>query len=77
MTRNLGNSDRLIRGVLVAPFALILALVVGGGSVAGLILIAVAVVMAATALVGVCPLYKLLGLSTDRHTVAPHQPLRP
>jgi predicted RND superfamily exporter protein len=71
MTRNMGKTDRLARGVLVAPLALILALVAGLGTVVGAILILVAVVMAVTAVVGVCPLYKLIGLSTDRHTVAP------
>ena len=38
MTRNMGTIDRLVRGLLVAPLALILALVVGIGSVAGVIL---------------------------------------
>ena len=71
MTRNMGTIDRLVRGLLVAPLALILALVVGIGSVAGVILAVVAVVMAVTAVVGVCPLYRLVGLSTERHTVAP------
>ncbi len=71
MTRNMGNIDRLVRGLIVAPVALILALVVGIGSVAGVIFAVVAVVMAVTAVVGFCPLYRLVGLSTDRHTVAP------
>ena len=70
MTRNEGNIDRLARGV-VAIIALILAFAVGIGSVAGVILALVAVVMAVTAVVGFCPLYRLLGLSTERHTVAP------
>ena len=38
MTRNMGNIDRLVRGLLAAPVALILAFVVGIGSVAGVIL---------------------------------------
>ena len=70
MTKNEGNVDRLVRGV-VAIIALILAFAVGIGSVAGVILALVAVVMAVTAVVGFCPLYRLIGLSTDRHTVAP------
>ena len=70
MTRNEGNIDRLARGV-VAIIALILAFAVGIGSVGGVILALVAVVMAVTAAVGFCALYKLLGISTDRHTAAP------
>ena len=69
MTRNEGTIDRLARGV-VAIIALILAFVVGIGSVAGVILTLVAVVMAVTAAVGFCPLYRMLGLSSDRHTPA-------
>jgi hypothetical protein len=72
MTRNLGKFDRLARGLLVAPLALILALVVGIGTAGGVILALVAVVMAVTALVGFCPLYRLIGLSTDRPHVATH-----
>ncbi len=77
MTRNVGTPDRLIRGVLIAPVALILASIAGVGSITGVILIAVAVVIAVTAIVGVCPLYKLIGVSTNRHTVDHRQPLRP
>ncbi|MCY7304022.1 MAG: DUF2892 domain-containing protein [Thermoleophilia bacterium] len=51
--------------------ALILAFVVGIGSVAGVLLAVVGVVMAVTAVVGFCPLYRLIGVSSDRHTVAP------
>jgi hypothetical protein len=69
MTRNEGNTDRIVRGV-VAIIALILAFVVGIGSVVGVILALVGVIMAVTAAVGFCPLYRLLGLSTDRHLPA-------
>ena len=70
MTKNLGNTDRLVRGLvaLVAPF---LAFAVGIGTVTGLILAVVAVVMTVTAVVSFCPLYKLLGFSTERQTIAP------
>ena len=71
MTRNVGTIDRLARGV-VAIIALILAFAVGIGSVAGVILALVAVVMGVTAAVGFCPLYRLIG-SLDRpaHRCAP------
>ena len=71
MTKNEGTIDRLFRGVVVAPVALILAFVVGIGSIAGVLLVAVAVIMAVTAAVGFCPLYRLLGFSSDRRTVVP------
>ncbi len=70
MTRNMARIDRLARGVIVAPVALIVALVVGIGSVAGVILAAVAVIMAVTAAVGFCPLYRAVGVATGGHTVA-------
>jgi uncharacterized membrane protein len=70
MTRNEGTIDRLARGV-VALIAVILAVAVGIGTFAGVILALVAVVMAVTAVVGFCPLYRLVGLSSERHTVAP------
>jgi len=49
---------------VIAPIALILAFLTGAGSVLGVILIVVAVILAATAAVGSCPLYRLFGLST-------------
>lgn len=70
MTRNMGSLDRLVRGLAVAPLALIVALVIGIGSIPGLILVAVAVVMAVTAAVGFCPLYRIFGFSSERHDLA-------
>jgi hypothetical protein len=56
--------DRLIR-VAIAVVAVIGALVVGGSSVLGVVLLVGAAIMV-TAGVGFCPLYRLLGLSTDK-----------
>jgi predicted lysophospholipase L1 biosynthesis ABC-type transport system permease subunit len=64
MTRNMGTWDRLVRGLVVAPLAVIASVAVGIGSVLGIILLVVAAIMVATALVGSCPLYRLIGLST-------------
>lgn len=64
MTRNMGTWDRLVRGVVVAPLAVIASVAVGVGSVLGIVLLVVAAIMVATALVGSCPLYRLIGLST-------------
>jgi hypothetical protein len=64
MTRNMGKWDRLIRGLVVAPLAAIAAFAVGAGTVLGIVLLVVAGIMVATAAVGHCPLYRLVGLST-------------
>ncbi|MCS7005954.1 MAG: DUF2892 domain-containing protein [Thermoleophilia bacterium] len=64
MTRNMGTWDRLVRGLVVAPLAAIGAVAVGIGSALGIVLLVVAGIMVATALVGSCPLYRLVGLST-------------
>jgi hypothetical protein len=63
MIRNVGSSDRIIRFV-VAAAALVVALVVGAGSVGGIVLLVVAAIMAVTGAVGTCPLYRLVGVNT-------------
>ncbi|MFN8020535.1 MAG: DUF2892 domain-containing protein [Acidimicrobiales bacterium] len=63
MKKNVGSTDRLVRFV-VAAVALVLSLVVGVGSVGGLVLLVVAVIMAFTGAVGTCPLYLPFGIST-------------
>ena len=59
MSVNMGILDRRLRGFVVAPVLLVVALVLGPGSVAGIVLLVLAGVMAVTAAVGVCPLYTL------------------
>ena len=61
--KNVGSTDRTVRFV-VAAVALVLALVVGVGSVGGVVLFVVAAIMAITGAVGVCPLYRLVGVNT-------------
>ena len=72
MSTNLGLLDRRIRGFVIAPAALIVALVVGAGSVAGIVLLAVAAIMAVTAAAGFCPLYALLHLNSSGRRPLPH-----
>ena len=60
MTKNMNNLDRRLRAFVVAPAAVIAALLFGAGSAAGVVLIALAAVMLATSAVGFCPLYRLL-----------------
>ena len=64
MSTNMGSIDRLVRAFVVAPAAIVVAGVVGAGSVAGIILFALAAVMLATSAVGFCPLYRVFRINT-------------
>jgi Inner membrane protein YgaP-like, transmembrane domain len=72
MSRNMNTTDRALRAFLVAPAAIVVAFVVGAGSIAGILLFALAAIMLATSAVGFCPLYKLLHLNTRGRTPLPH-----
>lgn len=63
MTQNVGTIDRFVRGI--AGAVLLLAWVLGWftGTWA-IVLGTVGIVLVLTALVGFCPLYRLLGMST-------------
>ncbi|MEI2641750.1 MAG: DUF2892 domain-containing protein [Candidatus Nanopelagicales bacterium] len=63
MTTNESSVDRIIR-LVVGIVALVAAFAVGLGSLGGIILAVVGVVMLVTAAVGFCPLYRVFGLST-------------
>ena len=63
MTANESSLDRIIR-LVVGIAALVAAFAIGIGSVGGIILAIVGVVMLVTAAVGFCPLYRVFGLST-------------
>lgn len=64
MRKNMGTIDRAARAFLIAPAATITALALGATSIAGVVLLVVAAIMVATAAVGYCPLYALLGIDT-------------
>jgi len=70
MSRNMNNTDRALRTFLVAPAAIVVAFFVGAGSIAGIVLFALAAIMFATSAIGFCPLYKLLQI--DTRTPVPH-----
>lgn len=74
MSRNMSTLDRRLRGFVGAPVAIILAIVLGAGSIAGILLFALAAVMVATSAVGFCPLYTPLHLNTHTRgrTPLPH-----
>jgi len=71
MTRNMSNVDRGLRALVVAPAAVIVAVLVGAGSSGGIVLFALAAVMLATSAVGFCPLYTLLHIKTSGRTPLP------
>jgi len=65
MQKNMGTWDRIIRFALAALIAILYFTNVISGTWA-IILGIVAVIALVTSLVGVCPLYKLLGISTSK-----------
>ncbi len=72
MSRNMNNSDRALRTFLLALAAIVVAFVVGAGTIAGIVLFALVAIMIATSAIGFCPLYKLLHLDTRGRTPLPH-----
>lgn len=74
MTRNMGTLDRGLRAFVVAPVAIAVALIVGAGTLGGIILFVVAGIMLASAATGFCPTYVAIGISTDPrpHRVGHH-----
>ena len=63
MHTNESSLDRVVR-LVVAVVATVLGVVVGAGSVGGVLLFVVAAIMLVTAAVGFCPLYRIFGIST-------------
>ena len=72
MSRNMSSIDRALRTFVIAPAAVVIAVLVGAGSVLGILLFAVAAVMLATSAIGFCPLYTLLHIDTRGHKPLPH-----
>ena len=72
MSRNMNKADRALRAFLVAPAAIVVAFVVGAGSIGGIVLLALAAIMLATSALGFCPLYKLLHVDTRGRRPLPH-----
>jgi hypothetical protein len=72
MSRNMSNLDRGLRSFIVAPIAIVVAVLIGAGSIGGIVLFALAAIMLATSAVGFCPLYTLFHLNTRGRTPLPH-----
>lgn len=71
MKRNVGLGDAIIRWALAAGF-FVLAAVFNSSPLIALVSALLALIMAGTALTGVCPLYSGLGINTARREPAPH-----
>lgn len=64
MTPNMGAFDRGLRAFVVAPAAIVAAILVGTGTVVGIVLFVVAGIMLTTAATAFCPTYTVIGIST-------------
>ncbi len=62
MSKNMTILDRRLRALLIAPLAILIGVLIGPGSVASIVLCAIAAVMLATSAVGYCPLYSVVHL---------------
>ncbi len=71
MEKNMSNTDRAIRAFLIAPAAIVAAVLLGAGSIGGIILLVIAAAMVGTAAYGFCPLYAALHFGT-RQRALPH-----
>lgn len=65
MKQNIGSTDRIVR-IVIAAILTVGAWMAGFGSIGGIILLILALVMLATSAVGFCPLYAPFGFSTGR-----------
>ena len=72
MSQNMSTLDRALRSVVVAPAAIVIAVVVGAGSAGGIVLFVLGAVMLATSAAGFCPLYRLLRIDSRGRTLLPH-----
>ncbi len=66
MKQNMGKVDRALRVGVLAPAAIVVAFLVGAGTVGGIILFVFAGINLATGLTGYCPNYALIGITTQR-----------
>jgi len=72
MSKNMTILDRRLRALLIAPIAVLIAVLIGPGSVASIVLYTLAGVMLATSAAGYCPLYSLFGMGAHRRQPQAH-----
>ncbi len=63
MKTNMGNTDKIVRTIIAALFAVLYLTGVVGGTL-GIILLVLAVILLLTSIIGFCPLYTPFGFST-------------
>jgi hypothetical protein len=71
MHKNMGDTDRKVRGV-AAALLLLVAWAVGFGTIGGVIAVVLATVMVGTAAVGFCPLYAPFHINTGHRASRAH-----
>jgi uncharacterized membrane protein len=65
MATNMSSVDRVVRGI-VGVVLILIALFLAMSTVLQVIFIVIGAILVITALIGFCPLYKLLGISTKK-----------
>jgi hypothetical protein len=63
MKKNMGNVDKIVRLAIAALVIILFSTNVLSGTI-GIVLVALSAVFVMTSLIGFCPLYKIVGLST-------------
>ena len=66
MTKNVNQTDRIVRVVLAVILAILGVTQLGSSAIFGIILIAVGGILLATAYMGFCPIYAAIGFSTNK-----------
>jgi hypothetical protein len=61
----MGVVDRRLRAFIGAPTAIVVAFILGTGTIAGVIVFVIAGIMLASGATGYCPMYTVLGMSTE------------
>ncbi len=81
LAKNMGVLERRLRAFVAAPVLIVVAILVGPGSVGGIVAWVVAGIMLATSAVGYCPLWTVFHVNTrstrDRSGGEGTQPLGP
>jgi len=67
MKKNMSTLDKIIRVLVAAVIAILYLTGIIEGTL-GVILLAIGVIFVATALLGICPLYLLFGIKTNKKT---------
>ena len=65
MKKNMGTIDRVIRSLIAIVIAILFFTHTISGTL-GIVLLVIAAILLVTSVIGFCPLYALLGLSTDK-----------